>query len=185
VVRASRSIAWLDGNCSFHPVTFTTGSSNGSLMPDTVDTGTWAPDDGWRYHPKHVEQFTDINKLYYCILLDNYWHKKYVTAAGFITRDVQPFVYSLYRLRSPGTCLCMVQSWDYKKGREWWGKTSKVMRTRRVCRKWFRKLGVTWTPNPTAPPPPQKFTKYKPHKLGFLRSGRTSTMTTPDRNYKL
>jgi hypothetical protein len=23
-----------------------------------------APDDGWRYHPKHVEQFTDINKLY-------------------------------------------------------------------------------------------------------------------------
>ena len=22
-----------------------------------------APDDGWRYHPKHVEQFTDINKL--------------------------------------------------------------------------------------------------------------------------
>ena len=22
-----------------------------------------APDDGWRYHPKHVEQFTDINKM--------------------------------------------------------------------------------------------------------------------------
>jgi len=21
------------------------------------------PDDGWGYHPKHVEQFTDINKL--------------------------------------------------------------------------------------------------------------------------
>jgi hypothetical protein len=21
-----------------------------------------APDDGWRYHPKHVEQFPDINK---------------------------------------------------------------------------------------------------------------------------
>ena len=21
------------------------------------------PDDGWRYHPKHVEQFPDINKL--------------------------------------------------------------------------------------------------------------------------
>jgi len=35
-----------------------------SLMPDILDTGTWAPDDGWRYHPKHVEQFTDINKLY-------------------------------------------------------------------------------------------------------------------------
>ena len=34
------------------------------LMPDTVDTVTWAPDDGWRYHPKHVERFIDINKLY-------------------------------------------------------------------------------------------------------------------------
>ena len=33
-------------------------------MPDTVDTVIRAPDDGWRYHPKHVEQFTDINKLY-------------------------------------------------------------------------------------------------------------------------
>ena len=35
-----------------------------SLMPDTVDTVICAPDDGWRYHPKHVEQFADINKLY-------------------------------------------------------------------------------------------------------------------------
>jgi len=33
-------------------------------MPDTVDTVIWGPDDGWRYHPKHVEQFADINKLY-------------------------------------------------------------------------------------------------------------------------
>jgi hypothetical protein len=33
-------------------------------MPEAVDTVVWAPDDGWRYHPKHVEQFTDINKLY-------------------------------------------------------------------------------------------------------------------------
>jgi hypothetical protein len=33
-------------------------------MPDAVDTVILAPDDGWRYHPKHVEQFTDINKLY-------------------------------------------------------------------------------------------------------------------------
>jgi hypothetical protein len=23
----------------------------------------WAPDDGWIYHPKHIEQFPDINKL--------------------------------------------------------------------------------------------------------------------------
>jgi hypothetical protein len=33
-------------------------------MPDAVDTMIGAPDDGWRYHPKHIEQFTDINKLY-------------------------------------------------------------------------------------------------------------------------
>jgi len=25
--------------------------------PDAVDTAVCAPDDGWRYHPKHVEQF--------------------------------------------------------------------------------------------------------------------------------
>jgi hypothetical protein len=28
-----------------------------------VDTVVCAPDDGWKYHPKHVEQFSDINKL--------------------------------------------------------------------------------------------------------------------------
>ena len=36
------------------------------LMSDAVDTVTWDPDDGWRYHPKHVDRFTDINKL--CIV---------------------------------------------------------------------------------------------------------------------
>jgi len=35
-----------------------------SVMPDTVNTVIWAPDDGWRYHTKHVEQFSDINKPY-------------------------------------------------------------------------------------------------------------------------
>jgi hypothetical protein len=33
------------------------------LLPDAVDTVVCAPDDGWSYHPKHVVQFTDINKL--------------------------------------------------------------------------------------------------------------------------
>jgi hypothetical protein len=28
-----------------------------------VHTVVCAPDDGWKYHPKHVEQFSDINKL--------------------------------------------------------------------------------------------------------------------------
>ena len=27
-------------------------------VPDTVKTVVCAPDDGWRYHPKHVEQFS-------------------------------------------------------------------------------------------------------------------------------
>jgi hypothetical protein len=32
-------------------------------IPDAVDTVVCAPDDGWNCHPKHVEQFPDINKL--------------------------------------------------------------------------------------------------------------------------
>jgi hypothetical protein len=28
-------------------------------MPDAIDTVVCAPDDGCRYHPKHVEQFRD------------------------------------------------------------------------------------------------------------------------------
>jgi len=33
-------------------------------VPDVVITVICAPDDGWSYHPKHVEQFTEIYKLY-------------------------------------------------------------------------------------------------------------------------
>jgi hypothetical protein len=32
-------------------------------IPDAVDTVVCAPDDGSKYHSKHVEQFPDINKL--------------------------------------------------------------------------------------------------------------------------
>ena len=32
-------------------------------MPDVADIVVCPPDDGWRRHPKHVEQFKDINKL--------------------------------------------------------------------------------------------------------------------------
>jgi hypothetical protein len=38
-------------------------------------TPVWAAADGWKYHPKHVEQFPDINKL--CNIassLDIYWN---------------------------------------------------------------------------------------------------------------
>jgi hypothetical protein len=34
------------------------------VVPDAVDTAVCAPDDGWKYHSKHVEQFPDINKLF-------------------------------------------------------------------------------------------------------------------------
>jgi hypothetical protein len=32
-------------------------------IPDAVYTVLCAPDDGWKYHPKHVEQFPNIIKL--------------------------------------------------------------------------------------------------------------------------
>jgi hypothetical protein len=32
-------------------------------IPDAGDTVVFAPDDGWKYHLKHAEQFPDINKL--------------------------------------------------------------------------------------------------------------------------
>jgi len=35
-------------------------------VPHAVETVVFAPDDGWRYHPKHVDQFPEINKL--CIV---------------------------------------------------------------------------------------------------------------------
>ena len=50
------------GNCStcfgwyFHP-------SSGAHTTVSTDTVICAPDDRWKYHPKHVEQFPDINKL--------------------------------------------------------------------------------------------------------------------------
>jgi len=34
-----------------------------SVLWVAVDTVVCAPDDGWKYHPKHVEQFPDINEL--------------------------------------------------------------------------------------------------------------------------
>ena len=42
------------------PAAIAAGSSNGF-----TDTVVCAPYDGWRYHPKHVEQFRDRNKLCY------------------------------------------------------------------------------------------------------------------------
>ena len=47
----------------FHASTIAAGSSTVWQVPDAVYTVVWTPDDGWRYHPKHVEQFPEINKL--------------------------------------------------------------------------------------------------------------------------
>ena len=49
-------LSWTSWNCS-------SISSTIWQVTDAVDKVVCAPDDGWRYHPKHVEQFTDINKL--------------------------------------------------------------------------------------------------------------------------
>jgi hypothetical protein len=69
------ALSWmlLDGNSSSCPVTFTKVCSYGLNNARSCDTVTGAPDDGWRHHPKYVEQFTDINK-YICIFWDSYWH---------------------------------------------------------------------------------------------------------------
>jgi hypothetical protein len=32
-------------------------------IANSVDTVVCSPDDGWKYHPKHVEHFPDVNKL--------------------------------------------------------------------------------------------------------------------------
>jgi hypothetical protein len=41
------------------PAAIAAGCSNGLTIPDAVDTVVCAPDDGWKYHPKHAEQFPD------------------------------------------------------------------------------------------------------------------------------
>jgi len=57
-----------------------------SLMSDAVDTVTRAPDDGWRHRPKHVERFTDVNKLYIvtsCLkIIDWIWYLCYFPASA-------------------------------------------------------------------------------------------------------
>jgi hypothetical protein len=100
---------FLAGNCSSQSDTLQTGSSTVSLMPDTADTVIWAPDDEWSYHSKHVQQFTNINKLYFCILLDNYWYNLFSLSAASCGSPHS----SYYRLTSGllpimHTCTCAV-----------------------------------------------------------------------------
>jgi len=41
------------------PAAIAANSSNGLTNTRCCIKVVWAPDDGWRYHPKHVEQFPD------------------------------------------------------------------------------------------------------------------------------
>jgi hypothetical protein len=67
-----------------HPQHSQTGSNSSTIAADSSNGVTntrccryvvCAPDDGWKYHPKHVEQFPGINKLCnVASLLDIYWN---------------------------------------------------------------------------------------------------------------
>jgi hypothetical protein len=48
---------------SFNSSTIAADTVTVLQIPDAVDTVVCAPDDGWKYHPKHVEQLPDINKV--------------------------------------------------------------------------------------------------------------------------
>jgi hypothetical protein len=56
---AQTTVSAASGIC--HTVTATCRYSAITVwqIPDAVHTVVCAPDDGWRYHPKHVEQFLD------------------------------------------------------------------------------------------------------------------------------
>ena len=54
---------WRSWNSHSNSFTIAAGNSTLWQVPDAVDTVVCAPDDGWRYHPKHVEQFPQIDKL--------------------------------------------------------------------------------------------------------------------------
>jgi hypothetical protein len=65
-------------------------------MPDAVDTIVWAPDGGWKYHPKYVEQFPDINKL--CDVA-SCWIYEYIG----ILLGARPILH-ISRIKVKGTC---------------------------------------------------------------------------------
>ena len=48
---------------SYNSSTIAAGCSNGLSSARCCRYNCCAPDDGWRYHPKHVEQFPEIKKL--------------------------------------------------------------------------------------------------------------------------
>jgi len=87
-------------------------------MPDIVDTVIWAPDDGWKYHPKHVEQFADINKLY---IVASCW--KIIDTYDQIFKHVLQLVYLTTSLR---TVPCLIVNYCFPIG---WGGSN----TQKIC----------------------------------------------------
>jgi len=67
VFTVSGIIETVTATCSESGWVGTTGGSNGLNNARYCRYGDMSSDDGWRYHPKHVEQFADINKLYICL----------------------------------------------------------------------------------------------------------------------
>jgi hypothetical protein len=57
------SISYLSHRYCYMPLSWKSWKVTVWQIPDAVDTVVYAPDDGWKYHPKHVMQFPDINKL--------------------------------------------------------------------------------------------------------------------------
>jgi hypothetical protein len=60
--------SWNRFECTVrHPQHTQTGSNSSTIAADSsnglTNTSVCTPDDGWKYYPKHVEQFPVINKL--------------------------------------------------------------------------------------------------------------------------
>jgi hypothetical protein len=55
------SIWYLSHRYCYLPLSWKSWNRFEQPVPDAIDTVVCAPD-GWKYHPKHVEQFPDINK---------------------------------------------------------------------------------------------------------------------------
>ena len=91
----------------------------GLLMPHAVDTGIWALYNWWRYHPKHVERITDINKLYivaFCwtIIGMFIWC---LTFHIVIIADMQQVWINEYNIKSYGLTYWLVINWFLNKSK--------------------------------------------------------------------
>ena len=78
--------------------TIATGSSNGVTNTRCCRYSCIAPDDVWKHHPKHVEQFRGINNM--CNVA-SCWIYKYIG----ILLGVH-YIHYISRLRVKGTCIC-------------------------------------------------------------------------------